>query len=61
MNTVCLHVQFKNIKRSVLATERIEPFPFAVARHRGIIIPGHNQGHPTTIFGKYLFGRRFEI
>ena len=19
------------------------------------------QGHPTTIFGKYLFGRRFEI
>ena len=20
-----------------------------------------NQGHPTTIFGKYLFGRRFEI
>ena len=21
----------------------------------------HSQGHPTTIFGKYLFGRRFEI
>ena len=21
----------------------------------------HHQGHPTTIFGKYLFGRRFEI
>ena len=20
-----------------------------------------NQGHPTSIFGKYLFGRRFEI
>ena len=20
-----------------------------------------NQGHPTTIFGKYLFGRRFDI
>ena len=20
-----------------------------------------NQGHPTTIFGKYLFGRRFEV
>ena len=21
----------------------------------------YNQGHPMTIFGKYLFGRRFEI
>ena len=20
-----------------------------------------NQGHPTTIFGKHLFGKRFEI
>ena len=20
-----------------------------------------NQGHPTSIFGKYLFGRQFEI
>ena len=20
-----------------------------------------NQGHPTSIFGKYLFGRRFEV
>ena len=23
--------------------------------------PAIGQGHPTTIFGKYLFGRRFEI
>ena len=22
---------------------------------------GLSQGHPTTIFGKYLFGRQFEI
>ena len=31
-----------------------------------LIAEGHTlspttQGHPTTIFGKYLFGRRFEI
>ena len=27
-----------------------------------ILTPGNlDQGHPTTIFGKYLFGRRFEI
>ena len=35
----CLHVQFKNIERSVPAIERIEPFSFEVA----IIIPGHDQ------------------
>ena len=28
MHTVCMHVQFKNIKRSVPAIERIEPFSF---------------------------------
>ena len=34
-----------------------------------VIVPWHfmqtslsnDQGHPTSIFGKYLFGRRFEI
>ena len=26
-----------------------------------IITDEEIQGHPTTIFGKYLFGRRFEI
>ena len=26
-----------------------------------LISRGIGQGHPTTIFGKYLFGRRFEI
>ena len=25
------------------------------------MLNGNMQGHPTTIFGKYLFGRRFEI
>ena len=27
----------------------------------GLLAISNNQGHPTTIFGKYLFGRRFEI
>ena len=35
MHTVCMHVQFKNIKRSVPALERIEPFSFAVATSSG--------------------------
>ena len=26
-----------------------------------VLINPNNQGHPTTIFGKCLFGRRFEI
>ena len=28
MHTVCMHVQFKNIKRFVPAIERIDPFSF---------------------------------
>ena len=28
---------------------------------RDIFLPPYMQGHPTTIFGKYLFRRRFEI
>ena len=28
---------------------------------RHTLLKEFNQGHPTTIFGKYLFGRRFEI
>ena len=44
MHTVCMHVQFKNIKRSVPAIERIEPsFSSRLPHHREIIIPGHNQ------------------
>ena len=27
--------------------------------HENVIV--HNQGHPKSIFGKYLFERRFEI
>ena len=27
----------------------------------GLLAISNNQGHPTTIFEKYLFGRRFEI
>ena len=27
--------------------------------HENVIV--HNQGHSMSIFGKYLFGRRFEI
>ena len=34
------------LKRQVLVTSRKGEIP---------------QGHPTSIFGKYLFGRRFEI
>jgi len=26
-----------------------------------VLNQGIKQGHPTSIFGKYLFGRRFEI
>ena len=26
-----------------------------------VVTVTRKQGHPTTIFGKYLFGRRFEI
>ena len=29
--------------------------------HLYSIVWGNSQGHPTSIFGKYLFGRRFEI
>ena len=51
MHTVCMHVQFKNIKRSVPAiTERIEPsFPSRLLHHWGIIIPGHINNMLTII------------
>ena len=51
MHTVCMHVQFKNIKRSgVPAIERIEHFFFEeLPHHRGIIIPGHNQQRSLTL------------
>ena len=40
MYTVCMHVQFKNIKRSVPVTERIEPFSFEVATSSADDNPG---------------------
>ena len=51
MHKECMHVQFKNIKRSgVPAIERIEPFYFEeLPHHRGIIIPGHNQQRSLTL------------
>ena len=42
MHTLCMHVQFKNIKRSLPAIEHIKPtFPLRLPHHPGIIIPGH--------------------
>ena len=42
MYTLCMHVQFKNIKRSLPAIEHIKPtFPLRLPHHPGIIIPGH--------------------
>ena len=42
MHTLCMHVQFMKIKRSVPAIEHIEPsFPSRLPHHWGIIIPGH--------------------
>ena len=29
--------------------------------HLSCVVHGPIQGHPTSIFGKYLFGGRFEI
>ena len=40
MHTMCIQVQFKNIKRSVPAIERIEPFSFEVATSSGHHNPG---------------------
>ena len=40
MHTVCMHMQFKNIKRSVPAIERIEPSSFEVATSSGNHKPG---------------------
>ena len=36
-------------------------FPRESMEFHGGISYGMYQGHPTTIFGKYLFGRRFDI
>ena len=36
-------------------------FPRKSMEFHGGISYGMYQGHPTTIFGKYLFGRRFDI
>ena len=49
IHTVCMHVQFKNIKRSVPAIQRIVPFPLRLPHHREIIIPGHNQQCSLTL------------
>ena len=35
--------------------------PWKSMEFHGGISYGMYQGHPTTIFGKYLFGRRFHI
>ena len=32
-----------------------------LGRGKKFVYPLCSQGHPTSIFGKYLFGRRFEI
>ena len=36
-------------------------FPRKSMEFYGAISYGMYQGHPTTILGKYLFGRRFDI
>ena len=36
-------------------------FPFVMAQEVVNNANGGNQGYPTSIFGKYLFGRRFVI
>ena len=42
MHALCMHVQFKNIKRYLPAIEHIKPtFPLRLPHHPGIIIPDH--------------------
>ena len=56
----------KNSTKCIIYFNR---FPVEVASNNGNptyiaqveITPGYYQGHPTSIFGKYLFGRRFEV
>ena len=35
--------------------------PLSSMQTDATLMLANNQGHPTTIFGKYLFRRRFEI
>ena len=56
----------KNSTKCIIYFNR---FPVEVASNNGNptyiaqveITPAYYQGHPTSIFGKYLFGRRFEV
>ena len=59
-NTCCTDIKTKNGRDSDCG-EKLRKWNYCSRRQKKLLNAYIVQGHPTKIFGKYLFGRPFEI